>query len=44
MRITVMGGLAIAGVVISVILLVYILKREEEARRNKKDPENPHIM
>ncbi len=43
MRITVLGGLAIAGVVIAVILLVYVLKREQEARNNKKDPEDPDI-
>ncbi len=43
MRITVLGGLAIAGVVIAVILLIYVLKREQEAQQNKKDPEDPDI-
>ncbi len=43
MRITGLGGLAIAGVVIAVILLIYVLKREQEAQQNKKDSEDPDI-
>ncbi len=43
MRITGYGGLAIAGVVIAVILLIYVLKREQEAHEKKEDPEDPDI-
>ena len=43
MRITVLGGLAIAGVVIALILLIYVLKREQEAHEKKEDPEDPDI-
>jgi hypothetical protein len=43
MRITVLGGLAIAGVVFALILLVYVLTREQEAHEKKEDPEDPDI-
>ncbi len=43
MRITGLGGLAIAGVVIALILLVYVLKREQEAHEKKEDTEDPDI-